>query len=222
MERITRDDLPGLFGAVAQVMAEQARTLCEMDARMGDGDLGLTMKRGFAALPEALRASDEPDLGKRIAAAAIKMAGIAPSTMGTLMASGLMRGGMALTGTAEIGPTELSVFLTAFAEGIAKRGKCARGERTVLDAVGPAADRAAALLLKTPGAALPAVAGAALEGARCGVESTKVMVPKYGKAAVFAGQTDGVPDQGAYAGLCFLEGLSRWISGAESSGASPA
>ena len=211
MERITREDLPGLFGAVAQVMAEQAPTLCEMDARMGDGDLGLTMKRGFAALPEALRAS-----------AAMKMAGIAPSTMGTLMASGLMRGGMALTGTAEIGPAEFSAFLTAFAEGIARRGKCARGERTVLDAVGPAADRAAELLLKTPGAALSAVSGAALEGARDGVESTKTMVPKYGKAAVFAGQTDGVPDQGAYAGLCFLEGLSRWISGAESSGASPA
>lgn len=222
MKQITIETLPELFGAVAQVMSEQAQALCEMDARMGDGDLGLTMKRGFAALPEALRASSEPDLGKRIAAAAMKMAGIAPSTMGTLMASGLMRGGMALAGAAEIGPAEFSVFLSAFADGIAKRGKCARGERTVLDAVGPAADRAAELLLKTPDATLSAVAGAALEGARGGVESTKTMVPKYGKAAVFSGQTDGVPDQGACAGLFFLEGLSRYISGAGISGTSPA
>lgn len=214
MERITIEDLPDLFGAVAQVMAEQSEALCEMDARMGDGDLGLTMRRGFAALPEALRASNEPDLGKRIAAAAMKMAGIAPSTMGTLMASGLMRGGMALAGAPEIGPTEFSVFLTAFAEGIAKRGKCARGERTVLDAVGPAADRAAEFLLQTPDATLAAVAGAALEGARSGVESTKTMVPKYGKAAVFAGQTAGVPDQGACAGMYFLEGLSRCLTDA--------
>lgn len=212
MERITIEDLPGLFDAVAQVMAEQAETLCGMDARMGDGDLGLTMKRGFAALPEALRTSAEPDLGKRITSAAVKMAGIAPSTMGTLMASGLMRGGMALTGVTEIGPAEFSSFLSAFAEGIARRGKCARGERTVLDAVGPAADRAAELLIRKPGAALSELASAALEGARAGVEATKGMTPKYGKAAVFAGQTAGVPDQGACAGMYLLEGFFCYVS----------
>lgn len=212
MERITIDDLPVLFDAVAQVMAEQAEMLCGMDAKMGDGDLGLTMKRGFAALPEALRASTEPDLGKRLASAAMKMAGIAPSTMGTLMASGLMRGGTALAGLPEIGPAEFSLFLNAFVEGIAKRGKCARGERTVLDAVGPAADRAAELLIRKPDAALSEVAAAALEGARAGVEATKGMSPKYGKAAVFTGQTAGIPDQGACAGMYLLEGFFRCLS----------
>lgn len=222
MERITTENLPDLFAAVAQVMAERAELLCGMDARMGDGDLGLTMKRGFAALSEALRTSGELDLGKRITSAAMKMAGTAPSTMGTLMASGLMRGGMALAGASEIGPAEFSLFLNAFAEGIAKRGKCARGERTVLDAVGPAADRAAELLAQRPDATLSSVASTALEGARSGVESTKAMVPKYGKAAVFAGQTAGIPDQGACAGMYFLEGLFRYLSDANGSGTSPA
>jgi len=32
---------------VAQVMTDNADHLCEMDARMGDGDLGLTMKKGY-------------------------------------------------------------------------------------------------------------------------------------------------------------------------------
>ena len=145
MEKITFEQLPDLFGGVADIFTEKKDELCEMDAQMGDGDLGLTMHKGYSALPDLIRENAEPgDIGKTLMKSGMKMASVVPSTMGTLMSSGVMEGGKALKGKSEIGPAELSTYLTAFAAGIQKRGKCALGDRTILDAVDAAAKKAAA------------------------------------------------------------------------------
>ena len=210
MNTITCEQLPALFQGVAAVFAEKKEELCEMDAQMGDGDLGLTMDKGYGALPSLLQENMEVgDVGKTLMKAGMKMSSVVPSTMGTLMSSGIMEGGKALKGKGSIGPAELSVYLTAFAAGIQKRGKCQLGDRTILDAVDPAAraaERAAA-----EGGDLAAVLNAACEGAAQGVEATKSMTPKFGKAAVFAAKAAGVPDQGAVAGACMLDGLKRGL-----------
>lgn len=210
MNTITCEQLPALFQGVAAVFAEKKEELCEMDAQMGDGDLGLTMDKGYGALPSLLQENMEVgDVGKTLMKAGMKMSGVVPSTMGTLMSSGIMEGGKALKGKAELGAAELAAYLTAFAAGIQKRGKCQLGDRTILDAVDPAAraaERAAA-----EGGDLAAVLNAACEGAAQGVEATKSMTPKFGKAAVFAAKAAGVPDQGAVAGACMLDGLKRGL-----------
>ena len=65
------------------------------------------------------------------------------------------------------------------------------------------------------GATLADVARAALKGAEEGVEATRSMTPKYGKAAVFASQAIGVEDQGAVAGKLMVQGLAQGICGKE-------
>ena len=57
------------------------------------------------------------------------------------------------------------------------------------------------------GAGLADTAKAALEGAKAGLEATKDMKPKYGKAAVFAAKALGTEDQGATAGMLLVQGL---------------
>lgn len=210
MEKITIAELTALFDSVAAIMAENADRLCAMDANMGDGDLGLTMKKGFGALPGLIADIDEADLGKRLAKAGMKMSSVVPSTMGTLMSSGVMEGGKRLSGCEAIGPAEFASFLEGYAAGIQKRGKCQRGDRTVLDAIGPAAD-AAAQAAAQPGATLASVAEAAVRGADEGVTATRDMTPKFGKAAVFAARAAGVEDQGAVAGQLVVRGLANYI-----------
>lgn len=210
MEKITMAELTALFDSVAAIMAENADRLCAMDANMGDGDLGLTMKKGFGALPGLIADIDEADLGKRLAKAGMKMSSVVPSTMGTLMSSGVMEGGKRLSGCEAIGPAEFASFLEGYAAGIQKRGKCQRGDRTVLDAIGPAAD-AAAQAAAQPGATLASVAEAAVRGADEGVTATRDMTPKFGKAAVFAARAAGVEDQGAVAGQLVVRGLANYI-----------
>ena len=114
-----------------------------MDANMGDGDLGLTMEKGFGALPQLIRENgEEGNIGKTLMKAGMKMSGLVPSTMGTLMASGIMEGGRALGGREEIGAEGLSEFLDGFVRGIERRGKCRPGDRTLLDAMDAAAKNA--------------------------------------------------------------------------------
>ena len=214
MKEITSKDWVAVMEAVAQVMSDNADHLCEMDARMGDGDLGLTMKKGYCALPQLYGEIQEADMGKRLAKAGVKMSSVVPSTMGTLMSSGWMEGGKRLTGKTAVDAAAFAQFLQGFADGIAKRGKCAPGERTVLDAVLPAAQ--AAQTAAQEGKDLVSTAQDALEGAKAGVEATKEMTPKYGKAAVFAAKALGTEDQGATAGMLLVQGL---YNGVQSEGA---
>ena len=212
MEKFTTEQLPELFAGVASMFAEKKEELCDMDAKMGDGDLGLTMDKGYGALPQLIKENTEPgDIGKTLMKAGMKMAGLVPSTMGTLMSSGVMEGGKALKGKTEFGAEELSVYLTAFAAGIKKRGKCERGDRTILDSVDAGAKSAAEAA--AAGKTMEEVIEAACQGAAAGVEATKDMVPKFGKAAVFAAKAAGVADQGAVAGMYMIQGLKRGICG---------
>ena len=211
MTEIRIGDLQAWFAKIGEVMTAHADELCEMDAKMGDGDLGLTMKKGFSSMPAILDAIDEADMGKKLMKAGMKMASVVPSTMGTLMASGVMTGGKELAGKESIGAAELLIFFKGYAAGIAKRGKCARGERTVLDAVGAAADKLEAAL--TPDMTLEAAAEIALEGAKEGVEATRNMEPKYGKAAVHKAAAVGQVDQGACAGMYMVQGCRDYICG---------
>ena len=205
MTEIKVNGWTAVMEAVAQVMTENAGHLCEMDARMGDGDLGLTMKKGYCALPEIYAGMEETDMGKRLSKSGLKMSTVVPSTMGTLMSSGWMEGGKRLVGKEAVDAAAFAVFLRGFADGIVKRGKCAPGDRTVLDAVLPAAE--AAEQAAATGNDLIATARAALEGAKQGLAVTKNMPPKYGKAAVFAAKALGTEDQGATSGMLLIQGL---------------
>lgn len=206
---ITREQIPALFAEVAQKFDARQEELCAMDARMGDGDLGLTMKRGFGSIPEFLAAAEEADIGKALMRAGMNMASVAPSTMGTLMASGLMQAGKAVSGMPALDAELFASFLRGYADGIAKRGKCTRGQCTVLDCIAPAAD--AAREAADAGGSLADVAAAARTAGAAGTAATAEMIPVYGKAAVHQNIASGVIDQGAYAGLCLLEGLCAYV-----------
>lgn len=208
---IKRDDLVPMLQKIADKMTDRKEELGELDSRLGDGDLGLTMSKGYGALPELAAQLDEPDLGKAIAKAGMKMSSIVPSTMGFLMSSGLMTGGKAISGKDALDAEAYPVFLRGFADGIIKRGKCAPGDRTILDAIDGAALAAEKLLSGHPDASLCEAALAAEQGARDGVDATKMMEPKFGKAAVHKEAAKGIVDQGALAGFYLVSALREFI-----------
>ena len=212
MDKITVNEIPEMFDKVAELFAEKKAELCEMDAAMGDGDLGLTMSKGYGALPGFLRDNAaEGDIGKQLMKSGMKMQNEVPSTMGTLMSSGIMEAGKAFKGKVELVPADIAAYVTAFAAGIKKRGKCELGDRTILDSVNAGAEKASALVESNPDASFLDVISAAVEGAHEGVEATKDMLPKYGKAAVHAAKAKGVVDQGALAGYYMLAGLKSYF-----------
>ena len=98
----TRDNLLGWLSRASALMEENKQYLCDLDAALGDGDLGLTMSLGFAEIKNFVESSAESDLGKLIAQAGMSMAKKVPSSMGTLVASGFMNAGKSCKGKTEL------------------------------------------------------------------------------------------------------------------------
>src|SRR6185295_9407987 len=124
-----------LVTAVATDLLEARDELNRLDGVAGDGDLGLTVTNASRALLELA-----PSLGDLAEADAIRRCGTeiarkAPSTGGTLIAFALMA-----AAKAGVDPEAAAVDLDAAARTIAERGNVAAGDRTMLDALRPAAD----------------------------------------------------------------------------------
>jgi dihydroxyacetone kinase-like protein len=198
-------DLVALLARLEAVMEDRKAFLIELDGRVGDSDLGLTMSKGFTAAAAAAAAAAAEPPGKLLARAGMAMAKAAPSTMGTLLATGFMRGGKAVEGAEALGTPELRRFLEAFVNGILERGKAKPGDKTVVDALLPAAKALAEA--EAAGLALPAALASAAAAAAAGVEATKGMLAQHGKAACFQEKTLGLPDAGATVGSMLVDAL---------------
>ena len=207
-DALRAEDLIVLLGRLKALMADRKEFLIELDGKVGDSDLGLTMSKGFAAAADAVAGATDP-AGKLLARAGMAIAKAAPSTMGTLVATGFMRGGKALEGVEAVGTPELRRFWEAFLGGVLERGKAQPGEKTVIDALVPVVrslERSEAA-----GEGLRAALRAAAAAAAGGVEATKSMVAQRGKAAAFQEKTRGLPDAGATVGLMLVEAFRDFV-----------
>lgn len=215
MDRIEKSDLPGLFEALRDVFAAQREALIALDGKVGDSDLGITMNKGFVAAFESVRGNSTDPIGKTLQLAGMAVAKAAPSTMGTLVATGLMRGGKALEGAQAWGTAEMGAFWAAFFKGVADRGKAQLGDKTLLDVLSPIA-----LSLESSssqGADLVDALAQAVQAARDGLEATKNMMAQHGKAACFQEKTVGLQDAGATVGVLMIETLHAFVVQSRSS-----
>lgn len=193
---LTRDDLPLLMAQIADRFAAERDALIALDGKVGDSDLGLTMAKGFAAARDMVadQAAAGADIATQLKQAGAAINKAAPSTMGTLMATGFLRGGKALDGAEVMDTDGLAAFWTAFAEGVAQRGKARPGDKTVLDVLQPIADTLSAQA--AAGADEATALHAATQAGAQALEATKDMVAQHGKAAAFQEKTRGLQDAG--------------------------
>jgi triose/dihydroxyacetone kinase / FAD-AMP lyase (cyclizing) len=199
-----------LRAAAAAVRAVEAR-LDALDARAGDGDCGATLAGGAAAVEAALDAG-KLDLASPRAAAASLAAALTGmgGTSGGLYALFLAGAGGRLPdadagGWEASGPAEWAAALAAGADAVGVHAGAAPGDRTMLDALLPAARAAADAAGRGGPAAAEAAAAAAAEGAA----ATASMAGGAGRAAyVPAAALDGSPDPGAEAVAAWLGGVA--------------
>ena len=183
-----------LLRAAAEAIIAATDRLSEADRAIGDGDHGIGMRRGFEAALVALDARPEaslPDAARAMGMAVMSATGGASGAVfGTLFQAGA-RG---LEGRA--GPLDgagLAAFLEAALAGVMKRGGASEGQKTMLDALAPAARAARASAAEGLAAALEAAARAAAAG----VEVSRDMVATTGKARALGERSLGYPDPGA-------------------------
>lgn len=198
--------LVNMLSEISKTMDENKEHLIELDSVAGDGDLGLTMTKGFRAAYEKAAASGETDAGCLLYNAGKAMSSAAPSTMGTLMALGLMQGGKILKGKSELTDEDIADFLVAYEEAVMTRGKAKLGEKTFLDGFDPGV-KAMKEALKS-GEDLASASQKAVTAAEDGFKAAKSMMAVHGKPAVKGEASRGMDDPGAAVAVLIMRAVA--------------
>lgn len=186
------------------ILVESADELRDLDAALGDGDLGITVTAGSRAVVAELEKLSDDATPTEIARTCAKaFANANPSTMAALVAGALLAGSKVWDGKAEIGLAEAADFTAASAGSIAQRGKTEVGDKTILDGIAAAAEE-----LRSAGDAAQA-RGAVVRAAARAVEETQGLQSRRGRASWLQERSIGLADPGATAFLRFVEAWSR-------------
>ncbi len=196
---MTTADLKAALARLAPAMADAFDRLNAADGALGDGDLGVTMRRGA----EAMAALDLPDdLGVALMQCAQAFTKVSGSSYGTLMATGLMAMAKALKGRTGVEAAEISALIAAALAAMQARGKAEIGGKTVLDSLD-------AMVRATAGLTQPStVAEAAATSAAAAQDALRGQVATVGRARIFGERTIGMDDPGMLAMTLIVQAIT--------------
>lgn len=207
-DTLDKEQSAEMLRAVSQRVIQQVDVLTDADLAIGDGDHGIGMRRGFEAALASLEGATPDSIEaafKSVGTAILSnTGGAAGAVFGTLFRSGAK----AFADRAVIDGESFARFLESGLEAVLKRGGVTEGQKTMIDAVAPAA-RAA----RASDGRLATATAAAADAALAGVEATKGMVATTGKARSLGERSLGHPDPGAISISLILGAMRDFVAG---------
>lgn len=196
--------LRSLIAVAAERVVASASELTALDQAIGDGDHGLNMKRGCAAVLAEL---------DTIAA---KPTGEALTSVGTALvmkvggASGPLYGSLFMAMGKQLGdrPPSLALLPELLAAGVtavSARGRSSVGEKTMLDVLVP--------VLEAARVGGPELGARLRSAATAGAAATVPMRATKGRAAFLGERSIGHMDPGARSSEIIVEALSHFLDG---------
>ncbi|WP_167149757.1 dihydroxyacetone kinase subunit DhaL [Actinomyces sp. ZJ308] len=201
-------DLEAWVRRSAELIAEHADELTDLDAAIGDADHGANMKRGLSAAAATVEAGSFTGADALLKKVGMTLVSTVGGASGPLYGTFFLRTGGALSGRDSIDAEVLADALEAGIGGIAARGRATAGEKTMLDAWSPALEA----LRSHPGDLAAGVAAAAQAAAR-GRDATEPMVATKGRASYLGQRSAGHIDPGAASTALLLAALDDVVAG---------
>jgi dihydroxyacetone kinase-like protein len=184
-----------------------AELLTQLDATLGDGDHGDNLLIGFSAVDEILDAEDPATIGAVLSTVGTALVSSVGGASGPLYGAAFIEAGFAARAMDRIGVDELATLARAAADGLARRGRCRVGDKTIFDTLAPTADALEeAASMREP---MRIALRRAVTAARRGMRSTRPLVARRGLAMRLGERSRGHLDPGAVS--CFL--LVRALAG---------
>lgn len=205
---LTKDEVKAMLLLACERIIAAEPQLSEADRNLGDGDHGLGMQRGMTAAREKLNAGDVESIEKAFSSVGMAMMSSMGGASGAIFGTFFRNGGKALAGKESFDAAELAAFLQAGVDGVKQRGGAAVGDKTVVDAMQPAAEKASEVAGQALTDAITTVAKAA-EG---GMEASKAMVAKFGRAKTLGEACIGFPDAGAMSVTVIINAMKDYIT----------
>ncbi|WP_212991907.1 dihydroxyacetone kinase subunit DhaL [Actinoplanes auranticolor] len=200
--------------AVAETLVAHRDELTDLDREVGDGDMGISLARGAAAvLAECPEYPGEQGPAAVLRATSATVRRSIGGTSGPLYAILLLRAAAALEETGLDDPARAwSAALRAGTDGVREVGGAEVGDRTMVDALAPAAEAMAAAL--RDGASGRDALAAAVDAARNGAQGTTAIRARLGRSSYLGDRVIGHPDPGARAVVLWLSSVASSLPAA--------
>jgi len=195
------------FLLLCPAMIEEKETLTRADQAIGDGDHGIGIARGFTAVESKLREAEFQTLDVLVSTVGKALLMSIGGASGAIFGSLFVGAAKPLKGRTVFDAACLADMLEAGLRAVEERGKAAVGDKTIVDALKPASDRAREVEAKPLDEALAEV----ILAANRGLESTRNLQARFGKARPLGERALGHFDPGALSFTLILQHLSRLL-----------
>jgi dihydroxyacetone kinase-like protein len=189
-----------------------AAYLTRLDTVLGDGDHGDNLVIGFRAVDGLLaELPDDTAPGELLRAVGHRLVAAVGGASGPLYGTAFLEAGLRADDaggrddTGGLSGPVLAAMLRAATDGLARRGRCTVGDKTILDTLAPATEafeRAVAV-----GASMTVATAAAVQAGAVGMRSTRPLVARRGLALRLGERSIGHLDPGAVSCLLLLRAL---------------
>ena len=207
-ENLDLSDTIEMVKQVALSIIDSEPLLTDADRNLGDGDHGLGMERGMKAVIEKIESSSFNQISDVFKSAGMAMMSSMGGASGALFGTLFRNGGKALDGEETLNSDGLKSFLNAANEGVKSRGGASPGDKTMIDALEPAAKEASENITLPLYELISLVSQAADRGK----EESKEMIATMGRAKTLGERSLGHPDAGACSVAIILKSMSEFIN----------
>ena len=188
------------------VVERHGAYLTRLDTVLGDGDHGDNLVIGFRAVDALLAELPGETLpGELLRAVGHRLVAAVGGASGPLYGTAFLEAGAQADDAATLDGAALARMLRAAADGLARRGRCTIGDKTILDTLAPAADAFAAA--HADGRSIAEAYAAAMRAARDGAWSTRPLVARRGLALRLGDRSAGHLDPGAVSCVLLLRAI---------------
>lgn len=192
---------------LAQAVEEEKERLCELDGAIGDGDHGTSMAMGFRLVAARLASDDFADIGALLRMTGTTLVSSVGGVTGIVFGTLFTGAGKAAEGKTETGTAELAEMFAAGLQAVQLRGKAKPGDKSMVDALAPAAE--ALREADEKGLSVQEALDLAHRSAREGMERTREMRARVGRARYQGEKAVGHIDPGAASVAVILASLAR-------------
>ncbi|CCG86080.1 dihydroxyacetone kinase family protein [Erwinia piriflorinigrans] len=210
--RQTANCIVAIINALTKTLIDNAEELGRIDAVAGDGDHGMTMKRGaIAAQRAALNALQQhAGAGSMLQIVGDAWANDAGGTSGAIWGVILNTIGSALGNTDKPDAAGISNAIVQSCHEVMHFGKARPGDKTLVDVLLPFSQA----LVENVNRKMPLAKAwkAAAEVARQSAQQTAQLLPRIGRARPLAERSIGSPDAGAISLALMVETVSTYLS----------
>jgi dihydroxyacetone kinase-like protein len=206
----TAPDLLEWLSRFRDLVREHQAELTELDSVIGDADHGANLNRGMEAVLARVDGNAADGFGELFKTVGMTLVSTVGGASGPLYGTFFLRFGTSAGAAGSLDATALGAALRAGLDGVVARGKAAPGDKTMVDALTPAADAWDAAA--SEGASPAEAAAAAATAAAAGRDGTIPLVARKGRASYLGERSAGHMDPGAASATLLMEALREALA----------